>query len=136
MEIKINKDEFLRSVARVQSIIEKRSNMPILQTVLISSHNDSKISVSATDLEISFQQIIPAQILQPGSLTISGRKLFEILKESNNSLIHIKDKENNWVHITDGKAKFNLACLPAEEYPLIVEPEDIVVCEIESLVIK
>ena len=136
MEIKINKDELLRSVARVQSIIEKRSNMPILQTILISSQNDSKISVSATDLEISFQQTIPAQILQPGSLTISGRKLFEILKESHNSLIHIKDKENNWVHITDGKAKFNLACLPAEEYPLIIEPEDIVACEIESLVIK
>jgi len=136
MEIKINKDELLRSVARVQSIIEKRSNMPILQTILISSQNDSKISVSATDLEISFQQTIPAQILQPGSLTISGRKLFEILKESHNSLIHIKDKENNWVHITDGKAKFNLACLPAEEYPLIIEPEDIVACEIESSVIK
>ncbi|RPI77661.1 MAG: DNA polymerase III subunit beta [Desulfobacteraceae bacterium] len=136
MEIKINKEDLLKSVARVQSIIEKRSNMPILQTVLISSQNDSKISVSATDLEISFQQTLPAQILQPGSLTISGRKLFEILKESNNSAIHLKAKENNWVHITDGKAKFNLACLPAEEYPLIVEPEDIVTCEIESSVIK
>jgi DNA polymerase-3 subunit beta len=136
MEIKINKDELFKSIARVQSIIEKRSNMPILQTVLISANNDSKISVSATDLEISFQQTIPAQILQPGSITISGRKLFEILKESNNTQIQIKAKENNWVHISDGKAKFNLACLPAEEYPMIVEPEDIVPCEIDSLVLK
>ena len=65
MEIKVNRDELYSSISRVQSIIEKRSNMPILSMVLISTA-DSAINISATDLEISFQQSIPAEIINTG----------------------------------------------------------------------
>jgi DNA polymerase-3 subunit beta len=37
MEIRIDKDELIRAVSRVQSIIEKRSNMPILSMILLSA---------------------------------------------------------------------------------------------------
>ena len=131
MEIKVNRDILFKSISRVQSIIEKRSNMPILSMILISA-NDSDINISATDLEISLQQSIKAEVIKPGSITISGRKLFEILKESKNDDIYIKEKENSWVFISDNKTQYNLACLPAEEYPLFIEPEDIVTVEIEG----
>jgi DNA polymerase-3 subunit beta len=94
MEIKINRDTLYKSISKVQSIIEKRSNMPILSMILISTF-DSNISISATDLEISLQQTIPAEVIKQGSITISGRKLFEILKESRSSDIYLKEKENN-----------------------------------------
>ncbi len=131
MEIKVNKDDFFRSISKVQSIIEKRSNMPILSMILIST-NDSNISISATDLEISMQQILPAIVMETGSITISGRKLFEILKESKSNDIYIKEKENNWVYITDNKTQYNLACLPADEYPVFVEPEGVTMIELEG----
>ena len=135
MEIRIDKDASFKSISRVQSIIEKRSNMPILSMVLMSA-SDSFVHISATDLEISFQERIPAEVIVPGSVTISGRKLFEILKESKSSEIYIKENENNWVFISDGQARYNLACLPAEEYPVFVEPEDVVTIEIEGNVIR
>ena len=127
MELRVERDELYRAVSRVQSIIEKRSNMPILSTVLLTAE-DSGIVLSATDLEISFQQKFPAEVLKPGSLAISGRKLFEILKESKSSTVYIKEKENNWAFISDEKAKFNLACLSPDEYPVLVEPEDVPPC--------
>ena len=52
MEIRIDKDELMKAVSRVQSIIEKRSNMPILSMILLSTQ-ESSIQISATDLEIS-----------------------------------------------------------------------------------
>lgn len=55
MEIKIERDGLYRAVSKVQSIIEKRSNMPILSMILVSA-TESGIEISATDLEISFQQ--------------------------------------------------------------------------------
>jgi len=124
MEIRIDRPQLLKSVSRVQSIIEKRSNMPILSTVLLSGSGE-KMTVSATDLELGYQQELAAEILQEGSITISGRKLFEILKESRSDTIHIKEKENNWVFLHDGTARFNLACLPAEDYPNFMEPEGV-----------
>lgn len=135
MEITIDRDQLYRSVSRVQSIIEKRSNMPILSMVLIST-TDGAIEICATDLEISFQQKLPAKIISPGSLTISGRKLFEILKESKSKDIYIKENENNWVFITDQDAKYNLACMPADEYPVFVEPEDVPTIEIEGKILQ
>ena len=131
MEIRVERDDLYQAITRVQSIIEKRSNMPILSMILLSAA-DSAISISATDLEISIQQALPAEILQTGSVTISGRKLFEILKESKSSKIYIKEKENNWVHIADDDARYNLACLSPEEFPAFVEPEGVVTVDIEG----
>ena len=39
MEIRIERDEFYRSIYRVQSIIEKRSNMPILSMILCPNNS-------------------------------------------------------------------------------------------------
>jgi DNA polymerase-3 subunit beta len=77
-----------------------------------------------------------AEVINPGSITISGRKLFEILKESKRSEISIKEKGNNWVSISDEDARFNLACLPADEYPVLVEPKDVVSIEMDGSVLK
>jgi len=123
MEIKIDRDELYKSVARVQSILEKKSNMPILSTILLTAEG-GLLTASATDLELGYRQEIPAQIVEDGSVTISGRKLFEILKESNKPQILIKKKENDWVYITDGKARFELASQPADEYPTVMEPDE------------
>lgn len=135
MEIKIDRNELYKATSRVQSIIEKRSNMPILSTVLLSVV-DNYIYISATDLEISFQQKLPAEIINPGSVAISGRKLFEILKESKSKNIYIKEKKNNWVFISDDEARYNLACLSSDEYPLFIEPEGVVTVEVNGDILR
>lgn len=135
MEIKVDRDSMLKSVARVQNIVEKRSNMPILSMILLST-NGSSIQISATDLEISLRQEIPANIIKPGSITISGRKLFEILKESKSPEIYLKEREKNWVFISDEKTKYNLACLSAEEFPVFIEPEGVVTVELDGGVLR
>ncbi len=135
MEIRIGRDEFFKSVSRVQSIVERKSNMPILSTVLLSAQGDA-LSLSATDLELGFQQRLPAQVLEEGQVTISGRKLFEILKEGKKDSFHIKEKENHWVFMSDGVARFELACLPADEYPTFVEPEGVATVPIEGEVLS
>jgi DNA polymerase-3 subunit beta len=135
MEIIIERDELYRAISKVQSIVEKRSNMPILSMVLLST-TESAVQLSATDLEISFQQKIAAEVVNQGSITISGRKLFEILKESKNPKIRIRERENNWVFLTDEQVKYNLACLPSEEFPVFVEPEGVELVEIEGFILR
>jgi DNA polymerase-3 subunit beta len=135
MEIKIERNEFYRSISRVQSIIEKRSNMPILSMVLLQAEQGS-VLVSATDLEISFQQTLGAEVKKPGSITISGRKLFEILKETKSSHISMMEKDNNWVHISDDRAKFNLASLSSDEFPVFTEPEEVPMVQVKGEVLS
>ena len=135
MEIKFDRDQIFKCVSRVQSIIERKSNMPILSTLLLSAKG-TEVRISATDLEIGFQQTVPVNVIQEGSVAISGRKLFEILKESRKSSFHIREKENNWVYMSDDVARFDLACLPADEYPTFVEPEGVQMIEVEGNILS
>ncbi|SPD73512.1 DNA polymerase III subunit beta [uncultured Desulfobacterium sp.] len=135
MEVKIDREELYKCVSKVQSITERKSTMPILSTILLSV-GPSAVHVSATDLELGFQQILPAEVIEEGSVTISARKLFEILKESKAPNIHIKEKENNWIFISDSVARFNLACLPADEYPVFAEPEGVSMVQIEGEILR
>jgi len=133
MEIKIDRNELFKAVSRVQSIIEKKSNMPVLSTILFTTLGaDEGIRISATDLELGFQEEVAAQVVQEGSVTISGRKLFEILKESKADQFHISEKENNRVVVSDGVARFDLACIAADEFPTFMEPEDVQTVSIEG----
>ena len=131
MKVRINKEKFLKCIARVQSIIERKTNMPILSTVLLTAIDD-RIRISVTDLEIGLEQVIPAEIQHNGSIAVSGRKIFEILKESKSENFYIKEEENNRVLFSDNIANFKLACYPVDEYPVIVEPDDVNLVEINT----
>ncbi len=138
MEIKTQIDKLLAVVSKAQSIVERRSNMPILSAILLVA-DDGGIAVSATDLQMAFQETIEAEVISKGAVAISGRKLYEILKESGSSRreneeawIHIKGEANNWVHISDGRAKFRIAGYPPEEFPSFVEPEDCILVRLDA----
>lgn len=131
MEVKVNRSVFLKIIAKLQSVTEKKSNMPILSTILLKAIDNSLI-IAATDLEIGIKIEVTTDILQEGSITISGKKLLEILKESKKPEIHIKERENSRVLITNGTAHFHLACLSPDEFPLIIEPENVSMAEIDG----
>jgi DNA polymerase-3 subunit beta len=135
MEIKIDRETLFKAISRVQGILEKRSHMPILTTVLLTTKGDD-LELSATDLEIGFQNSYPAEVIQPGSITISGKKLLDITRETNSPKIYISEKDNNWVHISDNKARYNLSCLPADEFPALTEPEGTVMIDIDGKVLE
>jgi len=131
MEIKVDRNEFLKSIGKLQTIIEKKSNMPILSTVLLTAASEG-VDVWGTDLELGLKEKLDADVIQEGSITISGRTVFEILRESKKPGFHIKEEENNRVFLSDGVTQFNLACLPPDEYPAFSEPEGVVTAEIEG----
>jgi len=124
MDISVTREEMLKTMARVQGIIERKSNMPILSTVLLNASGE-KASISATDLELGFRETISARVNEEGSITLPGRKFFEILKETKKDEINLKEIENRRVIISDGMARFDLAFHSPEDYPQIVEPSEI-----------
>ena len=54
--------------------------MPILSNALIKT-NEGHLNFLATDLEVSFSGKVPAEIKQAGAITVSAKKLYEILRE-------------------------------------------------------
>ena len=51
MEFKIDRDVFLKSLAHVQGVVEKKNTLPILGNVMLEAH-DTFLKITATDLDI------------------------------------------------------------------------------------
>ncbi|RMF44887.1 MAG: DNA polymerase III subunit beta [Deltaproteobacteria bacterium] len=122
MQFSIEREIFLKALARVQGIVEKRNTIPILSNVLIDAADDGLV-ITATDLEVGMRATYPAEIRNGGKVTANAKKLFEIIKELPDDLVHFQSKENCWIEISCGKALFNIVGLAADEFPYFPEVE-------------
>lgn len=118
MKFEIERNIFLKGLNLIQGIIEKKKTLPILSNVLIEAIND-KITLTATDLEIGITSEYNSQVINNGKITVSAKKLFEIVKELPNNNIILESKENDWIELKCGNAKFNIVALSSDEYPFI-----------------
>jgi DNA polymerase-3 subunit beta len=120
MQFNIDRETFLNCLFKVQGIVEKKHTIPILSNVYIETV-DEKLVISATDLEVGLKSHYTCEVIKPGKITVSAKKLFEIIKEFPNEIISVKLKENNWLEISCKKAVFNLVGLSPDEFPKFPE---------------
>jgi len=118
MKLKIKKEEILKGLQRIQGIVEKKNTMPILSNMLLTAEGGS-IEIIATDLEIGLRGRYVADVEKPGSVTVSAKKMYEIVRELPADDVLIKVEEGNWVKIISGHAQFKLVGLPKDEYPAL-----------------
>lgn len=135
MEFRIDKEVFLKSLQKIQGIVEKRTSMPILSNVLLEA-TESALHVTATDLEVGMKSFYPAEVVQPGKITIGAKKLYEIVKELPNQTIIFSSKDNDWAEIQCGKVHFNIVGLSPDEYPYFPAVNEENLFEIESSLLR
>ena len=118
MKLRIAREELLTALQRVQGVVEKRNTMPILSNILLEAKPEG-VDILATDLEIGMRGLYKASVQEPGSITLSARKLYEILKELRDGEIELATGENNWATIQSGKSQFKVVGLSSSEYPAL-----------------
>ena len=125
MEFTIDRDIFLKSLGHANGIIEKKTTLPILSNVLIEA-KESKIKITATDLDIIyFEQIIPLEIKKEGSTTTSSSILYDILRKlQSNAKVELTLLSANKLKLISKNSKFNLLCMPPDNFPLTDENID------------
>lgn len=123
MHLTLPRQAILQAVQRCQSIVEKRHTVPILSNILLEA-DDNQLRMTATDLEVGIRTSTQASVQQQGSITVSARKLFEILKELGSEVDVELELEANFIHLRSGRSKFRLATLSADDFPVIKEEED------------
>src|SRR6476469_4774054 len=118
MKVRIGRDELLTGLQRLQGVEEKRNTMPILSNILIEAKQEGA-QIVATDLEIGMRGLYKATVHKAGGITVSARKLYEIIKELPSGDIDLVSGENNWTTIQAGKSQFKVVGLPSGDYPAL-----------------
>ena len=116
MKVRIQRQDLLTALQRVQGVVEKRNTMPILANILLEAKSEG-LDILATDLELAMRGLYKATVEEPGSVTFSARKLFEILKEIRESEVQLTVADNSWVTIRAGRSEFRVVGLPSQDYP-------------------
>ncbi len=126
MKLSISKDELQTGLSRLQSIVEKRNSMPILANVLIratvkAGDEAAQLHLAATDLEVGIQSSHDAKVKKAGGVTVSAKKLFEIVRELPEEDIFLEATANGYLNIKCARSDFTLAGTSPEEYPTLPE---------------
>lgn len=116
MNITVGSEDFLRILGRTQGVVDRRHSMAILTNLVIEA-GSGEISVVATDLEVSLRQTLAAKVSEPGSIAVSARKLFEIVRESTSPEITVRSLDNHAVAVSYGRSNFRLMGIDASEHP-------------------
>jgi DNA polymerase-3 subunit beta len=122
MKATVERATLLKCLGHVQSVVERRNTIPILSNVLIEVEN-SGLKLMATDLDLQVVDSIAAQVETSGATTVSAHTLFDIVRKlpegSQVELAVSGDK----MSIAAGRARFNLATLPRDDFPMIAESD-------------
>lgn len=124
MDITLKRAHLYPEVQHLQAIVERKTTMPILGHVLLETIGNN-ILLTATDLDVSLRCRCEAQVRVSGALTVSARKLFEIVRLApQDAAIHVKAvAEGDWVEIGYGQSRFKVAALARGNFPEIGEAE-------------
>ena len=118
MHFEIKRDTLLKSLNFAHNIIERKNTLPILSNVLLEA-KDGKLKIVATDLDLVFNdEISDIKITKDGSTTTSATVLHDLLRKLPSNLnIIFALKDENKLNISAENSKFNLLCLPVNNFP-------------------
>jgi len=116
MKFTIARETLLTPLQQVIGVIEKRQTLPILSNVLLKL-SDGQLELTGTDLEVQLITRTTVESGDNGAITVPARKLLDICRLlPDKSAINIDCKDERFA-IRCGSSKFNLATLPADNYP-------------------
>jgi DNA polymerase-3 subunit beta len=116
MEITVGKSELLRELTATQGVVERKTTIPILSNYLFEAGGD-KLSLTATDLDLSLRTSCNAKVKKDGSCTIPARKLHDYVKLLPDADVTIKLLENHYVSIRCGRSNTKMVGMARSNFP-------------------
>jgi DNA polymerase-3 subunit beta len=119
MRLLVDRNLLLRALGHIAGIVERRNTIPILSNVLVSADASGVLTLRATDLDMEAVETISAKVEQPGAVTIQAHTLHDIVRKlpEGSEIAFERKGADARLRVAAGRASFELAVLPAEEFP-------------------
>ncbi len=120
MKLTIERAALLKSLAHVQSVVERRNTIPILSNVKLEGRA-GVLSLNATDMDLDFVETVSADVARPGAATAPAHTFYDIVRKlPEGSQVEVEyGAEDGQLTLRSGRSKFSLACLPVEDFPVL-----------------
>src|ERR1700722_14518267 len=118
MEFSVKKFDLLEELQLTQGVVERKTTIPILSNLLFEAKGN-RLTITATDLELSIRTSCEAKVKKEGAGTIPAKKLLELVRLLPEEEIRFKLLENHWVHITCDRKNYKLVGMSKDNFPAL-----------------
>ena len=118
MEFSVKKFDLLEELQLTQGVVERKTTIPILSNLLFEAKGN-RLTITATDLELSIRTSCEAKVKKEGAGTIPAKKLLEIVRLLPEEEIRFKLLENHWVQVTSDRRNYKLVGMSKENFPAL-----------------
>ncbi len=124
MDVSSPQDVLQRALAQVGRAVATRTTFPVLSNVLIDAEGDA-VRLAATNQEIGITTWIPAQVNEPGRVTVDARLLSEFVNTLPREPVQLTTDAGRFVLKVRGLgADAEINGIDAEEFPVFPRLED------------
>jgi DNA polymerase III subunit beta len=124
MKVSCLQDNLAKGLSLVSRAVATRSTLPVLANILLST-DGSRLKLSATNLEISINCWLGAQVAQEGATTIPARLLADFVNSLPAERIDLElITRTQTLNLKCGRYEANIKGIDAQEFPLILVPEE------------
>lgn len=123
MKFIVSSTYLLKQLQILGGVINTSNTLPILDNFLFELDN-SKLTVSASDLETTMSSVIDVESDSEGSIALPARLLLDTLKTFPEQPLTFVVEDNNTVEISSNHGKYALAYADGNEFPKTVALED------------
>src|SRR6201987_6005527 len=118
MEFSVKKFDLLEELQLTQGVVERKTTIPILSNLLFEAKGN-RLTITATDLELSIRTSCEAKVKKEGAGTIPAKKLLELVRLLPEGEIKVRLLENHWVEIVSDRKKYKLVGMAKENFPAL-----------------
>src|SRR5919202_2788052 len=123
LKISCSRDELTSRLAVVSRGVSTRTAVQILGGILLSA-GDGKLTLAATDMELSLRAALPAQVEGDGGVVVPGRLLVDLARLLPDAEVLLEHRpEEGIVRIASGSYESRLHTYNAEDFPRLPDPE-------------
>ena len=128
MKFIVKRDALLHEITLCQEVISARNNMSVVANAMIIAQDDH-ITIRATDISVSLETTIPAEVIKPGESSIFCEKLVGVVRSLPTGTIEFELFDNNSVSVKPVSDKMNvdftMRTMGSDQYPeVMVVPSD------------
>jgi DNA polymerase III subunit beta len=118
VKLRVERDVLAEAVTWTARALPSRSPVPVLTGLLLEADTEGVLRLSSFDYEISARIEAPAEVLDGGTVLVSGKLLADICRSLPGKPVDLTT-DGSRVSLVCGASRFTLLTMPVEDYPTL-----------------
>ena len=123
MKFICQQQNLIKALNIVSKAVSVRTTIPVLKGIMLKAES-GKLTMSASDLDLSIQDTVDAEVSESGSVIVMARLFSDIVRKLPGEEVQVEFNDDKNVFIKSMNSEFKIIGMPTDEFPVINSETD------------